>query len=74
MQSPGRTGVAEAIFEFDDDLNLLRSGVSDSYWIWHRELERAGRVTHTVNECPDGHGLPVRLWTPAAGWADLSAR
>lgn len=71
QQTLGDAEPAEAIFEFDADLRLRRSRVNDTYWTWHRELERAGRVTHTADQCPDRRGLSVREWTPNAGWREL---
>lgn len=73
-QSPDASGNAEAIYEFDSELNLQRARVSDAYWIWHRELERAGRIDHRAEDCPDQGGLPVREWTPNDGWRKLDAR
>ena len=70
----GETSDADATFEFDANFMLRRSRVSEAYWVWHQELERTGKITHTAAECPDRRGLPIREWTPVAGWRELSAR
>ena len=49
----------------------LRFG--SAYDLEHRELERIGALSHTLAQCPERlHPLPVRMWTPAAGWTELS--
>jgi hypothetical protein len=45
---------------------------SSGYDLQHRELERAGELRHSLEECPERlHPRPVRMWTPAAGWTEL---
>jgi hypothetical protein len=72
-ETPGLTFGAEAIYEFNADLTFNQARVSDSYWTWHEELERAGRVDHPASACPDRRGLRVQQWLPESGWRDLTA-
>jgi len=38
----------------------------------HHELERAGALRHTIDDCPERlEPKPVRMWTPAGGWTEL---
>ena len=67
-QKDGPDGSEEAIYEFGPDFVLRRAHVSDSYWAWHRELERAGKINHAADVCPDRSGLRVREWTRDRGW------
>lgn len=71
-ETPGLTLGAEAIYEFNADLTFNQARVGDSYWTWHEELERAGRVNHPASACPDRHGLRVQQWLPESGWRDLT--
>ena len=38
----------------------------------HHELEAAGTLRHTLDDCPERlEPKPVRMWTPAGGWTEL---
>jgi hypothetical protein len=44
-----------------------------TYWSEHRQLEREGRLKHPAEKCPDYlNPKPVRMWTAAAGWSELT--
>lgn len=48
---------------------------SGDYEFQHRELERAGKVTHSWVDCPEyAKPLPLRLWTLQSGWTDGTIR
>jgi hypothetical protein len=45
---------------------------SSAYDLQHRELERSGKLHHSLETCPERlRPRPVRMWTPAAGWTEL---
>lgn len=65
----GTTGVADALYEFSRDLQLVRASYGDRYWDIHRQLEADGRLTHTREQCPDRDGPPrIEVWEPHTGW------
>lgn len=53
--------VPETIVELADDLRGLRASQSDSYWAWHRRLEREGRLDHAVRQCPERSAPPFEI-------------
>lgn len=61
-------GGGELILEFAADMTPVRARMSDAYWTWHRELERAGRVRHSAEACPDRRGIELREWQRDRGW------
>ena len=64
--------VAELVFRFTGDFSLLQAQASDS-WPAHEAFERAGKLDHTVADCPMYRTPPpVREWTPGAGWQNLT--
>lgn len=57
------------IYEFDaTGERLLRASYIDSYWLWHRDQERAGRIAHTADRCPERSSLNVAHWSERGGW------
>ena len=43
------------------------------YDLMHRDLYNEGKLDHGLESCPERlHPAPVRLWTPNAGWAQIS--
>ena len=51
----------------------LRYG--STYDLLHRDLERSGELKHSLDACPERlHPLPVKMWTPAAGWTELNIK
>ena len=66
--------MAELVFRFTRDFSLLQARASDS-WPAHEAFERAGKLDHTVADCPMYRTPPpVREWTPTAGGATSSRR
>jgi len=64
--------VAELVFRFSRDFRLLEARAADS-WAAHEALERAGRLDHSVADCPMYRTPPpVREWTPDHGWRNLT--
>jgi len=46
--------------------------VSDHYLELHRQMEREGKIHHTVKECPElAHPRSVRIWSPEDGWKEV---
>lgn len=50
--------VPETIVELSPDLRRADATFSDSYWRWHRALERTGQLAHAADACPE-RGGPV---------------
>lgn len=72
VELPGSmtTPAADAIYEFTQQLGLVRASYTDRYWEMHRELERLGKITHTREQCPDRDGpRQIETWEPEAGWS-----
>jgi hypothetical protein len=66
--------VAELIFRFARDSTLLQAQAADS-WAAHEAFERAGKLDHSVADCPMYRTPPpVRAWDPVKGWRDLKPR
>jgi DNA-binding winged helix-turn-helix (wHTH) protein len=48
---------------------------SGNYEFQHKELERAGKITHPWIDCPEyAKPLPLKVWTPQTGWTDGTIR
>lgn len=62
---------AEVIYEFTRDLRLRRVRHSDTYWGFHRRLEKDGLLDHQAETCPERRGHAVRMWARGKGWTDL---
>ncbi len=62
-------GIARFSRQFD-----LEHVAWDSMWNRrHRELERAGKLDHSLHDCPERDRPPrVREWTPESGWRDVT--
>ena len=44
-----------------------------AYDMLHRDLEREGRIDHSLDECPERlHPKPVRVWRPVNGWTEIN--
>jgi hypothetical protein len=66
---PGGVAPANAVYEFNSQLDLVHAAYSDRYWDVHRELERTGKLTHARERCPEREGpRQVEIWEPATGW------
>ncbi|MGE0393356.1 MAG: hypothetical protein AB7I25_07485 [Vicinamibacterales bacterium] len=67
--------VAEAVYEFTPELDLVRASYSDRYWARHRALELEGVLDHPPERCPDRDGpRMVSVWEPRAGWRTVVPR
>jgi len=63
---------ADALYEFTPALDLVRASYSDRYWEIHREMEAAGKITHTRQQCPERDGpREIRVWEPETGWTTV---
>jgi hypothetical protein len=52
------------------DLTIAELARTEEHWAKHRAYEAAGRILHSVDECPDAMTpVLVRRWTPESGWA-----
>ena len=60
LELPDLTQPASAIYEFTLELDLLHASYSDRYWDAHRELERAGKITHTRQRLSGARWSPQR--------------
>jgi hypothetical protein len=70
-ESDSGAPVAEMIFRFSRDFDLLDARAADS-WAAHEALEKARRLDHGVAQCPWYNSpSPVREWDPANGWREL---
>jgi len=69
----GNSTRVQAIARFSPGFVLEHVAWSSAWAAGHRELERAGRLDHPVERCPERDRPPhVREWTPEAGWRDLT--
>ncbi len=65
--SEGISGAA--IAEFFPDLATVRLTLSDGYWSHHKRIEKAGRLDHSTDSCPEivkPHAIDV--WSAGSGW------
>ncbi len=52
------------------DLTIAELARTEEHWAKHRAFEAAGRIVHSVDECPDAvMPVTVRRWTRESGWA-----
>jgi hypothetical protein len=48
---------------------------SSDYDLAHRDLEQSGALKHSLANCPERlHPEPIKVWTPADGWKELSVK
>ena len=60
------------LYFFSPTFELISATRTDSYWDTHRKLEREGRLSHGVENCPErNRPLTVRSWSNGHGWADV---
>ncbi|HKM84776.1 MAG TPA: winged helix-turn-helix domain-containing protein [Terriglobales bacterium] len=46
--------------------------VSDHYLELHRQMEREGKIHHSVKQCPElTQPRTVRIWSPEGGWKEV---
>ena len=56
----------------DGGIQLLSVRFDSSYDMLHRQLEKEGKIGHSLEECPERlHPKPVRMWTPGGGWKEI---
>lgn len=61
--------VGQAILRLSPDLAVETADWSSGWDFGHRELERAGKLDHSLDRCPVRNAPPrVREWTPEGGW------
>jgi len=61
-----------AVARFSPAFELEHVAWSSAWASGHRELERAGRLDHPVESCPErGRSPRVREWMSEAGWRDV---
>ncbi len=64
--------VVQAVARFSPEFDLTHVAWSSAWAQGHRELERAGKLDHSVENCPERDRPPrVREWTPESGWRDV---
>ncbi|MBI3645443.1 MAG: hypothetical protein HY233_05730 [Acidobacteriales bacterium] len=71
-----RNGVATLyLLRLEPAAQVMSLRYSSEYDLEHRELERASQIDHSLAECPERlHPAPVRMWTPSAGWKELTVK
>ena len=57
-----------SIVTLSDNLRVTDFLRSDQYWQAHKELEKQGRLDHTVDICPDLVSAPRGAAVDAGGW------
>lgn len=63
----------QGIVRFSPEFVLQHAAWSSSWDKRHRDLERAGRLDHPAERCPERNIPPrVREWTPGGGWRELT--
>jgi hypothetical protein len=63
----------QAVLRFSPDFTLEQAAWASGWIAGYRQLEKAGKLDHTVAECPERDRPPhVREWTPDGGWRDLT--
>lgn len=73
IEMPVTSGHApEALYEFSPALDLLAASYGDRYWEMHASLERAGRLDHPRERCPDRLGpRRIEVWERGRGWTEV---
>ena len=65
---------AEAIYEFDYGLRLLKASYSDRYWELHDQLFASKTLDHDRSTCPHRDGPSAyQAWSADAGWTTVKA-
>ena len=66
----------QLLYDFQNPLDLTQVSVhpSATFWRSHLELERQGKIRHSVNQCPDRiHPPPLRLYRDGV-WSEVPLR
>lgn len=70
----GRGGQGTVAF-LSPELRVVELDRTDHYWQLHRVLEEEGRISHSVDRCPErAQEKEVRYWSIADGWSVDSIR
>lgn len=57
----------------DDGIHLVSRRFDSGYDMLHREMEKEGRLDHSLENCPERlHPKPVMLWTPSGRWKKIA--
>ncbi len=65
------SGSVLAVVNADDRVRDL--SFSDAYWLHHRALEVSGKLSHSVEACPERtRPAQIRSWTMAKSWQTYS--
>jgi DNA-binding winged helix-turn-helix (wHTH) protein len=60
------------MYDFSESFVPQSYTVSDHYRELHRQLEREGKIHHTVKQCPElTQPRTVRVWSPEGGWKEV---
>lgn len=66
---------AHLLYEFrlGSALELQSLRFDSNYDMLHQKATAEGKLRHAIKDCPERvHPQPVRVWTPAKGWSELS--
>ncbi len=56
----------------DHGFRVISVRYESAYDMLHRKLEAEGQLDHNLENCPERlHPRPIRVWTPARGWAEV---
>jgi hypothetical protein len=70
--SPESPFDVRAVARFSPAFDLEHIAWTSSWASGHRRLERAGKLDHPIESCPErGRSPRVREWTQDAGWRDV---
>jgi hypothetical protein len=59
-------------FSKQPPFKLLSILYDSDYDMLHKKWSAEGKISHSLANCPERlHPLPIRLWTPAAGWTEI---
>jgi len=57
----------------DGDGRVSKLIFDDGYWVRHEAMSRAGRIRHSVADCPHlAEPQDIRTWTPEGNWIGYS--
>ena len=60
------------VFSKQPPFKLLSILYDSAYDMLHKKWSAEGKLSHPLENCPERlHPLPIRLWTPSAGWTEI---
>jgi hypothetical protein len=73
---PNRSGVQSLyLLRLEPTVAVMSLRYSSDYDLAHRELERLGKIKHSLASCPERlDPAPVKVWTPSKGWVNLKLK